>query len=294
MFVSLLAGAGSAVCQAGTARYCDAPQEPSAAQQDRLLRFAGVIKAVLDASGGQLALIARSGLDLDRFGQRYSHAGVSLKTSRNTAWSVRQLYYACDEQAPRIFDQGMSGFVLGMASPQAGFVSVVLMPHDRAAALAQAVLDDRQALQLLGASYSANAHPFSLRYQNCNQWVAEMLATAWGPPDASANPRASAQAWLQGNGYEPTVFEVGWRPLMWLSTLSPWLHDDDHPPADIQRQIYRVSMPASIEAFVRRREPLATRIEFCFAGSRVVVHPGWEPLNDACQPAADDSVIVLD
>src|SRR5215470_13398506 len=78
-------------------RFCDRAAPMSAPQQARLLRFAALIKQELDASGEAVALIARSGLDLSRFGLRYSHAGVSLKAS-GTPWSVRQLYYACDEQ----------------------------------------------------------------------------------------------------------------------------------------------------------------------------------------------------
>jgi len=291
---ALLACGVGGPCQAGMARYCDAPLEPSVAQKDQLLRFAGAIKAALDDSGHRLAIVARSGLDLARFGQRYSHAGISLKASSNAPWSVRQLYYACDERVPRIFDQGVSGFVFGTDDPRIGYVSVVLVPPERAAALEQAVLDDRQALRLLGTVYSANAHPFSLRYQNCNQWVAEMLATAWGPAARDGDWRANAQSWLQEQGYVPTVFDVGWRPLMWLSTLSPWLHADDHPPADIEQKVFRVSMPASIEAFLRGREPRAERIEFCHADRRIVIRRGWEPIADGCLPGEQDTVITLD
>ena len=67
----------------------------------------------LEASGQAVALVARSGLDLDRFAVRYSHAGVSLRDSPNTPWSVRQLYFACEERAPRLYDQGLAGFVQG-------------------------------------------------------------------------------------------------------------------------------------------------------------------------------------
>ena len=69
----------------------------------------------------------------------------------------------------------MAGFLLGLDDPAVGYVSVVLLPTAEAAALERAVIDKRQALQALGASYSANAYPFSLRYQNCNQWLVEML-----------------------------------------------------------------------------------------------------------------------
>ena len=67
-----------------------------------------------------------------------------------------------------------------MNDPAVGYVSVVLLPAAAAAALERAVLDNGRPCRLLGATYSANAYPFSARYQNCNQWVMEMLAAAWG------------------------------------------------------------------------------------------------------------------
>ncbi len=286
-------------CQASSAgqSYCERRTDTNAAAKDRLLRFGAVIKAELDNSGGSMALISRSGLDLGRFGVRYSHAGVSLKASENTPWSVRQLYYACDEQRPRLFDEGMAGFVLGTQDPALGYVSIVLLPPAQAAALEKAALDNRQALQLLGASYSANAFPFDTRYQNCNQWVAELLAVAWGGLAAQADgapPRAQAQRWLQQQGYVPTVFDVGSRLLMWAGVFIPFLHRDDHPAQDTDALRYRVSMPASIEGFVQGMVPGAQRIEFCHSASQVVVRRGWEPLPEGCVAGAGDTVIGLD
>jgi hypothetical protein len=72
-------------------RFCDRAAPMSATQQDRLLRFRRAHQAGARRSGETVALIARSGLDLSRFGLRYSHAGVSLKASDNAPWSVRQL-----------------------------------------------------------------------------------------------------------------------------------------------------------------------------------------------------------
>ncbi len=290
----LVLGAAWQPAHAGALRYCDPPADLSAAQKDQLFRFGAVIKAELDASGHSLALISRSGLDLNRFGVRYSHAGVSLKASQNTAWSVRQLYYACDEHKPKVFDQGISGFLLGLNDPAVGYVSVVLMPPAEAESLERAVLDDRRAVQALAATYSANAYAFGHAYQNCNQWLAEMLAGAWGRFEDDADLRFEAQRWLKARGYTPSVFDVGWRPLMWLGAFIPWLHSDDHPAEDIAAHRYRVSMPESIEAFVRASVPGATRIEFCHTGRRVVIHRGWDAIAEGCVPSEQDTVIVLD
>ena len=144
---------------------------------------------------------------------------MSLKASGNTPWSVRQLYFACDEGRPRLYDQGLAGFVLGTDDPSVGYVSIVWLPREQAAALERAALDNARALRLLAADYSANAYPFSLRYQNCNQWVIEMLAAAWGGLDDSDALRARAQAWLSGQHYEPQAIDVGSHLLMFAGLL---------------------------------------------------------------------------
>lgn len=279
---------------AGLLRHCDAPAPLDAVQQDRLFRFSALVRDTLQASGHRVALIARAGLDLRRFGQRYSHAGISLQASPNTPWSVRQLYYDCDLGQPRLFDQGLPGFLLGGADPALGHITVLLLPAAAAQALEATALSRSQALRLLGSRYSANAHAFSTTYQNCNQWVAELLALAWGGlGDAEGADRKAAQQWLQQQGYLPTRMQVA-NPLVLLAgLLLPWLHTDDHPADALQRQQFDVSMPASIEAFVQRLVPGAQRIEFCHDQQQMVVRHGWQAIADGCQAAAGDQVIPL-
>ena len=111
---------------AGSLQHCTQPPALSAAQHDRLLRVSAVIREELELSGTRTALVARSGLNLRWFDMRYSHAGLSLRGSGESRWAVRQLYFSCDEQQPRLFDQGLSAFVLGTEDPSLGYVSVVI------------------------------------------------------------------------------------------------------------------------------------------------------------------------
>jgi hypothetical protein len=298
-WAALLAGGTfTGTAQAGSLRYCDRQAQVSVEQQDQLFRFGAIVKAELEASKQPLALVARSGLDLSWFGLRYSHAGFSLKDSPNGPWSVRQLYYACDEQKPRIFDQGISGFLLGTDNPAEGYVSLVFLPPGEGAPVERTALSPPQVLQLLAADYSANAYPWGLRYQNCNQWVVELLGSAWGslslgePGDEEPSPRQRAQQWLREQGYAPMVVSV-FPPLAWASAFVPWLHGEDHPPADRLAGLFRVSMPDAIEAFVRGRVPGATRVEICHAGGRVVIHRGWTSIPDGCLPSPGDEVLSL-
>lgn len=277
--------------RAASLNYCDPGQLPNADAQDRMLRVAAIVKRELEASGQQAALVSRSGLSLSWMGLRYSHSGVSSRANTNGPWSVRQLYYACDEKTPRIFDQGMSGFVVGGNAAALGYVSLVTLPTQATQKLEAALLNNATALALLGRDYSANAYPYSTQYQNCNQWTAELLAAAWR--DAPAPPdRQEAQAWLQAQGYQPT--ELRFLPPLWIfGRLSSWLNFDDHPQAQLSQGSMLFSMPRDLERFARKLWPEAQRIEICYSSEHVVIHHGWDNLPDNCQALEGDQVIAL-
>jgi hypothetical protein len=279
---------------AGIPTFCERTNEISAADQDRVLRFAGVVKRELERSGSKVALVARAGLDLSRFGLLYSHAGIALKDNPASPWAVRQLYYACDEARPRLFDQGVAGFALGAEAPINGHMSLVFPPDEDGALLERAALDKPLALSLLAGQYSANAYAFGTRYQNCNQWVIELLASAWGRTGGMDRPREQAQAWLRAQGYAAGPVNVPSHAMMFAGQFVPFVHVNDHPIDDIYALALQVSVPASIEGFVRRRTPAARRVELCHDKERIVVHRGWKSLGAECRPMPGDEVIPLE
>jgi hypothetical protein len=283
----------SAGAWAGIPTFCDRADKVTAADQDRVLRFAAAVKDELARSGSSLALVARAGLDLSRFGLLYSHAGIALKNNPGGPWAVRQLYYACDESRPRLFDQGMSGFVLGADAPTHGHVALLFPPFDASALLERAALDKPLALALLGDQYSANAYAFGTRYQNCNQWVAELIAFAWGRLDPQDPARARAQAWLRAQGYAATPVNIPSHWLMFAGQFVPLVHVGDHPLDDIHALALHISVPTTIEAFVRKESPQTRRVELCHDERHIVVHRGWEPLGSSCDPLPGDDVIAL-
>lgn len=285
--------AGSAHAGSLGEGFCGRQAPLSAAQQDRLLRFAAVVREELEASGRRVALIARSGLDLSRFGQRYSHAGVTLADGAGSRWAVRQLYYACEEGRPRLFDQGLGAYVSGTDDPAAGHVAILLLPQAAAADLARTALDRPLALRLLAGTYRANAHAWDLQTQNCNQWVIELLAASAASLPEGPALRAEAQDWLRAAGYVPSAVDAGSHWLMFAAGFSPWLGLDHRPQAQRHSLLFHVSLPASIEAFVQRRWPQAERIELCHAGDRIVVRRGWTAIADGCTAAAGDRVLAL-
>ena len=290
LLLCLLLSAGAA--HASSARFCDRAQELSAAEQDRLLRFAAVLRDELAASDEGVALVSRSGLDLSRFHLRYSHGALAWRSAQGV-WSARQLYYACDEGRPRIYDQGLAGFALGTDDPKLGYLSIVRLPPPAVLALRPALLDTPRALHLLAAQYSANAYAYSLRYQNCNQWLVEMLAAGWGGLADGEDLREKAQAWLRDQGYAPQPVAVGSRFWMLASYFVPLLHLDDHPDEDRAALLLHISLPSTIEDFVRARFPQSERVELCHDDQQVVIHRGWTPIAEGCKPGDGDRVISL-
>jgi hypothetical protein len=286
--------------QAGSAaasNFCDRQDKLSAGEQDRLLRFAAVVRTELgrgDGTGhGNVALVSRSGLDLSRFAIRYSHAALALKDAGGT-WSARQLYFACDEKRPRIFDQGIAGFAMGTDDPAVGYIAIVRLPGAAATELDLAARDRQRALHLLAGKYSANAYPWSLRYQNCNQWVIEMLGSAWGGLADGPDLRTRAQDWLRGAGYAPEPVAVASPFTMMASYAVPLVHLDDHPAADRAARRLQVSLPSTVEAFVRHRFPASERVELCHNDREIVIHQGWTPVAAGCVAGPGDRIVALD
>jgi hypothetical protein len=293
LLLAALALCASAGAWAGLPTFCDRADKLTAEDQNRVLQFAAAVKSELERAGTSVALVSRAGLDLSRFNLLYSHAGIALRETSKGPWAVRQLYYACDESRPRLFDQGMAGFALGADAPTRGHISLLFLPPHESALLEQAARDKRLALALLAGRYSANAYAFGTRYQNCNQWVAELIASAWGRLDGQDTPRQHAQAWLREQGYAAGPLRVPSHWMMFAGQFVPLVHVNDHPVDDIHALSLRVSVPASIEDFVHRRAPQTQRVELCHDRARIVVHRGWEQLGPDCTPMAGDEVIAL-
>lgn len=272
--------------------FCERSEPLSAGQLDTQLRFAAVVREELATSEADAVLISRSGLDLSRFQIRYSHSAVATR-GENGIWNARQLYYACDERRPRLYDQGIAGFAMGIEDASLGYISIVTLPADAAQALKETTMDSPRALRLLAAQYSATAYAFGLNYQNCNQWIVELFATAWGDLPDGTDLRKRAQQWLSEQGYAPQPVEIGSHWLLAASPFVPLVHLGDHPERDLAAMKLKISLPTTLEAFIQQRYPLSKRVEICHNGQQVVIHRGWSPVNNGCKPGPQDQVTPL-
>jgi hypothetical protein len=263
---------------------CPNPPVAEAADWDVHLQLAALIQAEWRARAAPVALISRSGLNLQPIGHHYSHAGFLT-----SAGTVRQLYFDCETARPRVFDEGLASFVGGVSREGLPRFSVVWWPPDPAGDVARTVADEGLGAAMVAPVYQAQAHVWSPHTQNCNQWLVEMLGVAFG----GGADRAAAQAWLRAQGYSGSVVQLPWVGWLMAAALLPHMGLRHHPDSDLQALRFEVSLPAAVERFVERRWPQAERVEWCLRGREVVVRRRWQPLDRHCTPADGDERLSL-
>ncbi|WP_148713936.1 DUF2145 domain-containing protein [Chitinolyticbacter meiyuanensis] len=217
----LLAAAGTAIA----GQSCEtAPMTLAEARTG--LALAEAVQARLDASGSDVAVVARVGQDLSKYGLFYSHAGVVWRSAPGAPWRVVHLLNDCGTAHSDLWAQGLGNFFLnGIHAPQAA----VLIPPAATAAALKARLQDPLALRALHQpAYSVVAYPYSLRYQNSNQWLLETVATVQSR-ELRLDNREAAQSWLKLAGYQPTELKLRTLTRLGGRVFKANVAFDDHP-----------------------------------------------------------------
>lgn len=229
--VAVLAGAAllSPLVHAG--RSCAAPQPPRAETVERGLNLAEHTLKALNNSGAQVVLLARAGQDLSKYGLRYSHLGLAYQQSDGHGghvWRVLHKLNQCGTAESAIYRQGLGEFFLDdLWRYEAAWVVPTPDVQRWLLALLQ---DEPRALQLHHKPYSLVSYAWGLKYQQSNQWAIETLALAMAPEMAAKRAtRAQAQAWLQGQGYQPSVLKIGAVTRLGARVSAANVAFDDHP-----------------------------------------------------------------
>jgi hypothetical protein len=177
----------------------------------------------LDESGATVVVLARAGQDLSRYGVSWSHMGFAYRES-GRPWRVVHKLNHCGTASGALYRQGLGEFFLDRMFRYEAAIAV-LSPTAQAKLLP--LLPDNDGLSRWHVdAYSMVAYPWSLRYQQSNQWVLETLAGAMDPRVVS---RAQAQDWLARRGYEPAVLRLGALERLGARVGSANIAFDDHP-----------------------------------------------------------------
>ncbi|MEO6743824.1 MAG: DUF2145 domain-containing protein [Caldimonas sp.] len=219
--VALLAAAGSA----SAGRSCEA-RAPNADAVERSLTLAQHTAERLAASGAQVVVLARAGQNLSEYGLRYSHLGLAYRDGDGptAVWRVVHKLNACGSAQASVYRQGLGEFFLDDLYRYEAAI-VVLQP-DVQARLLPALRDNARVARLHTSAYSMVAYPWSVRYQQSNQWALETLASTQDP---AASTRDRAQAWLRLQGYEPSTLHLSALKRLGARMTAANVAFDDHP-----------------------------------------------------------------
>jgi hypothetical protein len=215
------------------------------------LALAAAVHATLDDA--KLAIVARVGRDLSRYGLRYSHVGIAWRGHPRGAWTVVELLNDCGSAQSALYDDGLGTFFL---DDLFAYEARVLVPSPAAQHRIASVLARGGGARLHEARYNLVAYPFSTRYQNSNQWVLETLAAALA--EQPIERRADAQAWLRRTGFTPTTLHIPALERFGAEVARANIAFDDHPLARRMAGEIDVVSAESALAFLRLVDPDTT------------------------------------
>ena len=210
----------------------------------------------LDASGAEVALIARAGQNLSQYGVRYSHFGFVWRDHPKGQWRVTHELNQCGTASSDIFDEGLGNFFLDDLWKME---AAILIPNAPMQQRLAKLFGARGHLALHEAHYNMVAYPFSTKYQNSNQWALEVIA-AVEARDVVVSSREQAQQWLKLAGYQPTELKLGALTRLGARVTKANVAFDDHPGELRWSDRIRTVTVDSVFSFVANRDPSATRI----------------------------------
>jgi hypothetical protein len=207
----------------------------------------------LEASGASVALVARAGQDLSKYGLRFSHMGIVVRDHPAGRWTVVHELNDCGTAASELYNEGIGNFFL--TDLYRYEAEVVLPGPDTQERLAR-LLVGRTARRLHDPHYNMLSYVYSTRYQNSNQWVLEVLAAAAAPP-GQVETRQEAQSWVKAAGYDPVTVEIPATVRLGARMFRANVAFDDHPfDRRMAGHIDTVTADALVR-FVSRRDPAA-------------------------------------
>ncbi len=209
--------------------------------------FAKRVEGILAGSGARVALVARTGRYRDELpeGVRYTHVGFAVYSEltddagrTHRGYAMHNLYQAPGklDRSTLVVDTPFDFFSAGEYL-QAG----ILVPTPALQRRLLGVLESAVYQRLHNPSYSVISNPFNNRYQNCTEFVLNVIQAAiYGTDDIDLIKDALSQH------YEPFRIRVNPLAVMLGALFSEELAVADH------RRGFRTATFGSIERYLEK------------------------------------------
>ena len=229
------------------------PPETLAAMFD----MAAATAQTLDAQDGvDVAIAARGGQDLTRYGLRHSHLAIVLRDAAGQ-WQALHLLNRCKSDSSQLYREGLVNLVGESALHTDLRVGIPSAPV-RAALRALPQGDASAARVLHQPRYSMLAWPGGDDYQNSNQWVLEVVAAAIAQArdGQHLDNRAAARRWLAARHFQPSVLHIGLGKRLGARWFADNVAVSDHPARERISGNYSVVTVESVFDFLQQQHVL--------------------------------------
>jgi hypothetical protein len=230
-----IAHAGKQRCVAG---------EQSVSAMVNGMTLAAQTRQALDKANVKVGIIARAGQDLSKYKQYYSHIGFVYRDTKDPnkpVWRVVHKLNHCGSSRADLFRQGLIEFFTD--DPFELATTIVPFKPGVAQQVINAITNPERLSLMHEPSYSLVANPWSVKYQQSNQWVTETLAMS---VNRQIERRVQAQQWLSFSGYEPDSLKISTFAQFGAELTKGNVRFDDHPRRDRVRQRIRTTTADSV------------------------------------------------
>jgi hypothetical protein len=209
----------------------EAANAPRFAAEDAAA-FSKQIEQELAARGARVAIVFRSGRAREDLpdGVRYTHgafwvhSAVATQDGRNlSGYSVHNLYHGtADPTRSSLVQDWPLNFTFGDAIGEVGII--IPTPEMQRRILQMMVFGAYEDLH--NPDYALLSNPHDMRFQNCNEFIIDVIASAVWQTDDRRQIKANLDAW-----YEPTHLRLGLFERLFGPSADPRLRMSDHDGA---------------------------------------------------------------
>ncbi|PZQ65170.1 MAG: DUF2145 domain-containing protein [Phenylobacterium zucineum] len=211
--------------------------------------FSKQIERELAAKDARLAMVFRTGRPRDKLpegiaythGALWVHRGIQTADGRTlSGYAVYNLYAGDGDNWPRTESRLIQDYPFDFTRGSAVDDVAVIIPSPEMQRRMLAVIDGPSYARLHNPAYSLVANPWADKYQNCNNFMLNVVAAAAWETDDLRRIKANLRA-----HYQPTVVKAGGLMRLFGPIADPRLRTDD------QKRPIRTATYESMSAFMK-------------------------------------------
>lgn len=183
------------------------------------------VERCLDTAGAELAIVSRAGSNLGKYrfdteSPDYTHSGFAIR--HDGKWYVDHLLNWHESATGKLARHSLIDFFRD--DPYA-YRTGVLIPSPCLQKAIRESLHSPVREGIHSPEYSRLSYPFGTRYQNSNQWLAEIIGAA----QSGETQRDAIQQYLRERGLKPSVLRLNVGLQVAAGIITDNTRLDDHP-----------------------------------------------------------------